>query len=540
MGTNNDRNRMIDVVKGISILMVVIDHFDLVIPKENAFFKAVDNSFFTTYIVAQAVPFFVLLSGYVLALSFEQNRMLTLDRAYSGKNIIRRFLRLYTPWVPVYLSALIVLWGSRGQNAKFEELHMFFRGIEPGGYYIVVALQLYLVFPIVFKVVKKYSVKGCMIFFTTQLLYEIAKNAYFMSERSYKYHVFGYIFLLSLGVYFALFGSQVKNYAAVLMLLVGILGTEARIANAPVICDIFNYTDKRTLFGNLFVGGVFFYLYKWKERIHFMPLEILGKASYSIMIVQSFVFGILHLKCHMFHGTDSILLKLAEIVIISIFVGIVYYYIVEEQCTRDITALAAKRSGPRLAGDCIADKKHAGRIIVRYGIVICCTCLMGQGIHLMKDRGILLDLDGGSEGYASEYISAGHIVKEVFRAEERMQVKNLQVRTVTWNTDFPEEALLFVKVMQGDEIVAEAEMPMNQVPDNDLLYIKLDGSLVLEPENEYTIQVSTNCPEGTEIAVMMTDRFSRDTNYCMIDSRKLSGRDMCMRMEGKYSKDGGK
>ncbi len=76
------RNKMIDVIKGISILMVIADHFDMVIPTQSVYLQAIEHSFFMTYMVGQAVPFFVLISGYLLAESFEKNKIVSIDEAY--------------------------------------------------------------------------------------------------------------------------------------------------------------------------------------------------------------------------------------------------------------------------------------------------------------------------------------------------------------------------------------------------------------------------------------------------------------------------
>ena len=45
------RNKMIDVIKGISILMVIADHFDMVIPTQSVYLQAIEHSFFMTYMV---------------------------------------------------------------------------------------------------------------------------------------------------------------------------------------------------------------------------------------------------------------------------------------------------------------------------------------------------------------------------------------------------------------------------------------------------------------------------------------------------------
>ncbi len=414
-------------------------------------------------------------------------------------------------------------------GAAFRKcLDIFFRGIEPGGYYIVIVLQLYFIFPVVFHVVKKYFIKGCMFFFLLQLLYEISKDAFFMSERSYKYHIFGYVFLLAMGVYFALYGARIKKYVPVLMIVAGILGTQARMAGVPIITAIFNDTDKRTLFGNLYVGGVFYYLYQWKGRIRFYPLELAGRASYSIMIVQSFVFGVLHNQMSFFSETENVWFAVAQMTGISIFGGIVYYYVFEVWCTKKITGLltGSKQSG-----------LQTGKVLLRYGAAIMCLCILGQGIHKINSRNLLLDLDEGDSAFASDYIYAGQTVQEMIQTEEKMQVETLQIRTVTWHAEFPEDTLFTAALSQGEKIVATAVAPMRSVPDNGMLILKFEEPPVLE-EGAFMITVTTNCPKDSTVAVMLTDRFSNQAHYSRIHGQVFRDRDLCIRIRGKVCKGG--
>ena len=79
------RNTTLDSLKGISIILVLITHY----PWSDLQRKM----FIFPYLISMAVPIFMIISGYVGALSFERHGINSIRKAYSFKELFRKIIR---------------------------------------------------------------------------------------------------------------------------------------------------------------------------------------------------------------------------------------------------------------------------------------------------------------------------------------------------------------------------------------------------------------------------------------------------------------
>ena len=140
--SDKHRNNLIDAIKAVSIFFIIFTHYSFDI-KQRALM-------FFPFWVDQAVPIFMIISGYLYASSFSKMEVL-----YTTKNIVRNLVRFIFPFIFIYL--IYVYLFSWGWNAVI----LFFKGgVGPGSYYFPVMLQFVFIYPLIFWVVKKYSLWG--------------------------------------------------------------------------------------------------------------------------------------------------------------------------------------------------------------------------------------------------------------------------------------------------------------------------------------------------------------------------------------------
>jgi len=183
---------VLDDCRGIAILLVFLRHAEVFLPRyfdhaldhpwefaSDVFAGKVDFPTLLTYVVLfpghlgwVALPIFFVVSGFCIHLSYFQSRRPSLKAFY-----VRRFFRIY----PAYLLALLIFatvfpwtrlsfnkltnWAQLG--AHLLQCHNFFEtslyAINASYWTIGIEVQLYLLFPLMLLVVRRYSYTGLLI-----------------------------------------------------------------------------------------------------------------------------------------------------------------------------------------------------------------------------------------------------------------------------------------------------------------------------------------------------------------------------------------
>lgn len=285
-------NRNTDVVKGLLIIAVITLHFPFRIISE----KAVIFPYFLKF----AVPGFMFISGYVRTLSYEGKGVLSLGDAYGRDRILKSLMRLVVPFTLFFIFAQIFLRIIGLYTVGIVEYGLFalfldyLRGFTgQGSYYFPLMLQFVFVFPLIWYLIKKKGFKGVIAVFFINLLYEVLKTAYGMSDYEYRFILFRYLFIIACGSFAALYERKTAKLNTVLMIA-------SVIAGAAFIylfvytsygerARIITYWQGTSLFACLYAAPLLFPLIA-KGKMRFKPLEIIGKASFNIFLMQMLYF----------------------------------------------------------------------------------------------------------------------------------------------------------------------------------------------------------------------------------------------------------
>ncbi|MBQ9539294.1 MAG: acyltransferase family protein [Treponema sp.] len=326
------RNRFIDVLKGFCIVAVVFTHVE--------WSGEQTRKLLFPFWIDMAVPFFMLVSGYVYAKSFVKNKVEDLDSAYSRKYLLKNSIRYTLPFFAAYMLELAWRFLTR-KSSGLKEVKDFFitavfgflsGGYGPGSYYYPEMMQIMFLFPIIYILVKKFSFKGVIIVTAATLFFELLKIPFGVQEGTYRLLLFRYFMLLAFGAYFAFKKMNWKMWGLSVLGLAFIL--------------LFRYTDYKpkiffwwtgtSMLPVLFIVPVFGFLVE--KKLSLPPMEEIGRASYNIFLTQlvyfSSISGIIAGRL----GHDVWLEALVSVAI-CVPVGILFYEL-EHRITRKVTNLA--------------------------------------------------------------------------------------------------------------------------------------------------------------------------------------------------------
>lgn len=310
------RNDFLDVLKGICILLVVLTHFEW--EKEQTL-----NLLFPFW-VSSAVPIFMIISGYVYSESFKRKQISTLKEAYSLKNVADKLVRYSLPFVLIYIIeiALKVFVVNQRMSAREVILNLFLGGYGPGSYYFQYMIQFVFVFPLVYFAIKKWDFKGLIVCGSANVVYECVKSLLGMPEENYRLVVLRYVFAVALGCYFSMGKFRIRKWIGVLSVAIGagFIYLDSYLEYQPII---FYWWTKTCMLAVFYIAPISYVLIKrctWRCK----PLEILGRASYNVFLVQMVIF---HIMGELQNGIEARFMPMLATYISCIVLGIVFYKI---------------------------------------------------------------------------------------------------------------------------------------------------------------------------------------------------------------------
>lgn len=282
--TKGKRIDLLDYLKAISILMVIITHYDWAKKTSPAFILFID----------MAVPIFMIISGYNFAMSYQKNTDGTLPDMYSSENILPRVHRFLRPFFFIYIIEL-VLSVALDETLKYGAIETFFRGgIGPGSYYVPLLIQLLLVFPLIFFFVKKSAFWGVLTCGIINLLYEFVIVFFDVEKIYYRLCIGRYILLIAFGCYLFLHPDhKLKKRDLAIMITLGVIFILTRTSADYMIAkwELFPYWGPTAfpvafyIFPLVIIAFRLFY-HKQIPGYTGELLALIGKASYHIFLVQ--------------------------------------------------------------------------------------------------------------------------------------------------------------------------------------------------------------------------------------------------------------
>lgn len=278
---------MLDSLKGIAILFVIITHLSW----ERADRLRLGFSFW----VEMAVPIFMLITGYLHAASYHRAGGVT--RHALKKQINRSLIKYTVPFALVYVLELIFFSGYTVLTTKTLTaadaweffLKLFQGGWGPGSYYYPVLVQLVFLFPCIYYTVEKYGTKGLLLCGAANILFEIVKLAWGISEDTYRMLVLRYIFVLAMGCW--LYIKREQRVPKIVLILCALIGGAyiAAIDYFGYVPLVFNYWSITCMISAMFAVPAVYVCLKGSLRCR--PLEKIGAMSYSVFLTQMAYFG---------------------------------------------------------------------------------------------------------------------------------------------------------------------------------------------------------------------------------------------------------
>lgn len=271
------RNRTIDFIKGLCIVFVIVTHLDW---EDSERLK-----YLFPYWIDMAVPIFMIISGYVYAKSLERKNMDSLSKAYNVHNIVKNIIRYTIPYFFIILFEIFAV----GVGDSSDVIQFFIRGgTGPGSYYYPIMIQFIFVFPVIYYMVKKYDFYGVCLCVIFNAIYELLKTSYMMEDACYRVLIFRYIFIISCGCYLAIKKRKIRTEWKIIVFISGfIFITMCRYGNY-VPYTITKWIGTSWL-ASMYVVPLIFWVIR-KDKLKCRIIEIIGKASYNIYLVQMVYF----------------------------------------------------------------------------------------------------------------------------------------------------------------------------------------------------------------------------------------------------------
>ena len=275
--------------------------------------------------IDMAVPILMVITGYLYAITYEKKRF-DIKKAYFWREIAAKLLRYIIPVIPIVLAELVFSFlGIKTLTLKI----IMAAEIGPGGYYIPVMIQIVFLLPALCALMKRNPFIALSLGFVGNVGYEILKTALGMSGTIYRIIAIRYLFVLLYGcfIYYGLSSHNLKTKKKwVPLILSGIIGA--------LYIFLFCYHDTKPVITSLWTTtSVFAVLYivpmmalaLRPNKIKMKILEMLGKASYNIFLIQMIYYCIFAEYIYKFVSGSS--LRLIISIALCTFVGVAYYYI---------------------------------------------------------------------------------------------------------------------------------------------------------------------------------------------------------------------
>lgn len=332
-----NRNRTLDVIKGLLCLIVISTHFDWSLREHQLLLFG--------FWMDLSIPPFMIISGYVGALSARRNGD-TLRAQYAPAVLCGKLLRFLVPFTAFFLAEQLIYRFHAGMRfGACELLRQYLTGgVGQGSYYTPMMLQFVLVFPLIDAVIRRYDFKGLLLCGAAHALYEVLKWACGMDLACYRLLVFRYLLPIAFGSFLARSKTRIKPWLSLASFCVGVAFVIAYhyLGYEPVILNMWTSTSLPVCLYVMPVVG----LVIRRCTLRCRPLERMGRATYNIYLIQMlyYCFAAEFVYLHI----SSRPLQLAVTLVVCVSVGLVFH-LAEEPVTKRLRKLVSGRIGQRNA-----------------------------------------------------------------------------------------------------------------------------------------------------------------------------------------------
>lgn len=317
------RIKIIDYMKALFIALVIVGHTE-VIPTDHIV---------QPLIIAQAVPGFMILSGYTFALTSDNKSFWEM---YGKKRLVQKACKFIIPALITYMIYLIGWFFQGTYSLTLQDIvYRFIMGLYgPGGYYCGIMLQFIIIAPILYIIVMRYHALGVAIVGIINLLFEIMGRWWSISEQLYRVLIFRYLLLLAWGMYIYLNRYvKINKIKEICIWSVGVAYLTLPYFTGYQY-QIFKLWSSTSMMAALYIAPMMdivlkkYAEYSVKNSVGVM-IENIGKASYHIMYVQLLYFvgvkDVLYRVIELSQYTG--LVEVIFAVVICVIGGYIYYKI---------------------------------------------------------------------------------------------------------------------------------------------------------------------------------------------------------------------
>lgn len=278
-----ERIHLFDIIKGFCICLVIITHF----PWQDA----VRTTLYYHYLIEMAVPMFMMVSGYLYAASMERKKTDSFEKAYSFEAMMPQLVRYTIPYMVIFAIFTGYCVYKHYYMSFATKLIEFVTGdVGPGGYYFPLLIQLIFVFPVIYFVMKKNPDKGIITVLAMNVVYEFLQRTYNMDGEFYRLLVFRYMLHIGFGTYVYLKKEEISRVLLIGSLVVGLfyMYVISYTGYQPKILRYWTTTSFVTAF---YCFPLFYLAVRYLKNAKCWPLEVVGRASYHIFLVQALYYG---------------------------------------------------------------------------------------------------------------------------------------------------------------------------------------------------------------------------------------------------------
>lgn len=291
---------LLDWIKAVSILCVIITHTDL-------YGRGIPiNYMLNCLVVEMAVPVFMMISGYNMANGYIKNRQST-GGGYSIGTLRHQILRITPSYTFIYFMEVGFLFlNGYIQNLDWEYFILFYiiGGQGPGGYYIPIMIQLFLIMPFLVSFICRRPMAGLFSIYIVNLLFELLVKMVPFGAEVYRIFIGRYLFLLAIGIFLRTIKGKKLQFGYLFgSLVIGILyicvTNYFRLPDGTYSWSLFKYWQI-TAFPVAFY--LFPFLYLLLEKLSGVQVKTwfgsmmqkIGSRTWYIYVVQMFYFLIVY------------------------------------------------------------------------------------------------------------------------------------------------------------------------------------------------------------------------------------------------------
>lgn len=331
--TEQNRIIMIDVIKGICIIMVILNHVTI-IP------TAIRRIILWPFTILPAVPMFIMLSSYNLSLSEERmeirmGKRKTIADWFENKRFFSRINRFLIPYLITILVLIVGLFiVLHAQRISFKTIWFLLiqGGRGPGGYFVIIILQVLVLFPFLRYGFEQSPFRMTVFMIIFHVLYEsLCMYVWNIPDIIFKRLVFHFFTQLAMGMLLHKYQDHLlQNAIPLISIIVGGIyivntyyyGYETHITITE---------PRRNLIASLYSFGVLTYLLQLEPlarrfRSALKPVCYIGKASFHIMLTQM-VYYYFARAVHFEEHIGSLQMIILVDLTITLSSGCLFYYL---------------------------------------------------------------------------------------------------------------------------------------------------------------------------------------------------------------------